>query len=327
MTQGRTIRMFLVDGSPGGIITAEIMNWTGHVLCAPRSRLPDLIKRDETKRTGIYFLSGIDPETGSKTQVYIGESDNVGKRLAQHNKAESAGGRDFWDKVCLVSSKDQNLTKTHVRFLESRLISICSETGRASLMNGTAPDYGYLPEADRADMEYFIDQIRIVLPVVGFDFLREHSRITRRPVGQPDGSAVEPSPGRIDVSPVPSDPPTFEIVSDRHDLAASAQEIDGEFIVLAGSTARLEWVGDQKWNPQLRRLHDQLKEDGIMQDRDGVAVFVRDYAFSSPSAAAAIVYGRSANGRTSWRLKDTKRTYADFQESLVEDASGVEQED
>ena len=74
MTQGRTIRMFLVDGSPGGIITAEIMNWTGHVLCAPRSRLPDLIKRDETKRTGIYFLSGIDPETGNyydDTRRYI----------------------------------------------------------------------------------------------------------------------------------------------------------------------------------------------------------------------------------------------------------------
>lgn len=153
MSQGRTIRMFLVDGSPSGIITAEIMNWTGHVLCAPRSRLPDLIKRDETKRTEICFLSGLDPETGSKTQVYIGESDNVGKRLAQHNKAESAGGRDFWDKVCLVSSKDQDLTKAHVRYLESRLISICSEAGRASLVNGTAPDYRYLPEADLADMD------------------------------------------------------------------------------------------------------------------------------------------------------------------------------
>jgi len=319
--------MFLVDGSPGGIITAEIMNWTGHVLCAPRSRLPDLIKRDETKRTGIYFLSGLDPETGSKTQVYIGESDNVGKRLAQHNKAESAGGRDFWDKVCLVSSKDQNLTKAHVRYLESRLITICSKTGRASLMNGTAPDYGFLPEADVADMEYFIDQIRIVLPVVGFDFLREHARISRPSVERPDDNLVAPAPGRAEVSPDPPGSPIFEIVSDRHDLAASAQEIDGEFIVLAGSTARLKWIGDRKHNTHYWRLHDQLREDGVLRAHGEVAVFDRDFAFSSPSAAAAVIYGRSANGRTSWRLKDTKRTYAEFQESLVEDAGGSERDD
>ena len=116
--------------------------------CALRSTLtlPDLIKRDETKRTGIYFLSGIDPETGSKTQVISEKSDNVARRFAQHNKAELAGGRDFSGKVCLVSSKDRNLTKTHVRFLEGRLISICSGTGRASLMNRNGSRTGYLPE-------------------------------------------------------------------------------------------------------------------------------------------------------------------------------------
>lgn len=327
MIQGRTIRLFLVDGSPGGIITAEIMNWTGHVLCAPRSRLPDLIKRDETKRTGIYFLSGLDPDTGSRTQVYVGESDNVGKRLAQHNKAESAGGRDFWDKVCLVSSKDQNLTKAHVRYLESRLISICSEAGRATIINGTAPDYGYLPEADLADMEYFIDQIRIVLPVVGFDFLREHARISRDRLGRSASSEVDAFPGESDVTSVKPDPPTFQIVSDRHELVAFAQEVDGEFIILAGSTARLSWVGDRKHNTHYWRLHDQLREAGVLREQGSVAVFERDYAFSSPSAAAAVVYGRSANGRTSWKVKDTNQTYADFQESLVADASGGLPED
>ncbi len=114
LLKGRSIRLFLVDGTPSGIITAEIMNWTGHVMTAPRTRLPDLIKRSEIARTGVYFLTGVNPEEPTQTFVYVGESDNVAKRLVSHNKDET---KEFWDKVCVVTSKDQNLTKAHARYL------------------------------------------------------------------------------------------------------------------------------------------------------------------------------------------------------------------
>lgn len=39
MNPGRSIRLFLVDGTPNGLLTAEIMNWTGHVLTSPCSKL------------------------------------------------------------------------------------------------------------------------------------------------------------------------------------------------------------------------------------------------------------------------------------------------
>src|SRR5690348_1716805 len=103
MIRGRSIRLFLVDGTPSGIIAAEIMNWTGHVLSAPRALLPDLLKRPEITRTGIYFLTGPHPDTPSKTLAYIGESDNVGKRLVQHNRDED---KDYWDQARIVTSKD-----------------------------------------------------------------------------------------------------------------------------------------------------------------------------------------------------------------------------
>lgn len=51
--KGKTIRIYLVDGEPTGILTAEIINWTGKVLVAPRSQLADLAKRPEVKRTGV----------------------------------------------------------------------------------------------------------------------------------------------------------------------------------------------------------------------------------------------------------------------------------
>lgn len=305
MSQGRSIRLFLVDGTSNGLLTAEIMNWTGHVLTGPRSKLAELVQRAECGRTGVYFLVGPDPENSLRSKVYIGESDDVAKRLKQHNRPEAsegtAGGKDFWEKVCLVTSKDQNLTKTHVKYLESLLIGIANNVGRCELINGTAHDYGSLPESDRADMAFFLEQIRTVLPVLGFDFLRELSK---------PSAAVSASP-----STQVSHSPRFNLEVPRYSISAQGQEIDGEFFVLKGSKARVEWVGTERG---YQGLFKQLVGEGVMvaQGSDNL-VFSDDYAFSSPSAAAAVVCGRSANGRTSWVVEGTGQTYATWQDQQL----------
>lgn len=173
--KGKTIRIFLTDGTATGILTAEIMNWTGKVLVAPRADLGLLGKREEARRTGVYFLVGPDPEQAGKDRLYIGEGDNVIHRLSHHAKDEA---KDFWSKAVLVISKDANLTKAHVRYLESRLIRTAQSVGRASLTNGTAPPLPSLPESDQADMEYFLDQVQMVLPVLGFPYLQSKPRVT-----------------------------------------------------------------------------------------------------------------------------------------------------
>ncbi|MEA9988162.1 GIY-YIG nuclease family protein [Pseudomonas sp. RTS1] len=305
MSQGRSIRLFLVDGTPNGLLTAEIMNWTGHVLTGPRSKLAELVQRPECVRTGVYFLVGPDPDNNLRSKVYIGESDDVAKRLKQHNRPEasegSAGGKDFWEKVCLVTSKDQNLTKTHVKYLESLLIGIANTVGRCELINGTAHDYGSLPESDRADMAFFLEQIRTVLPVLGFDFLRELTK---------PSTAVSASPA----TPV-SHSPRFNLEVPRYGISAQGQEIDGEFFVLKGSKARAEWVGTERG---YQGLFKQLVGEGVMVAQGGNnLVFSDDYAFSSPSAAAAVVCGRSANGRTSWLVEGTGQTYAAWQDQQL----------
>src|SRR3546814_2580330 len=136
------------------------MNWTGHVLSGPRTKLSELVQRPECGRTGVYFLVGTDPENSLRPLVYIGESDDVATRLKQHNRAEGSGGKDFWEKVCLVTSKDQNLTKSHIKYLESLLIISAQRVARCKLVNGTAQDYVNLPESDRADLAFFMAQIR-----------------------------------------------------------------------------------------------------------------------------------------------------------------------
>lgn len=312
MTQGRSIRLFLVDGSPNGLLTAEIMNWTGHTLTGPRTRLSELVKRPECGRTGIYFLVGPDPDNTARPLVYIGESDDVAKRLKQHNQPElpnGKGGKDFWERVCLITSKDQNLTKAHVKYLESQLIALAKASGRCGLVNGTAHNYTMLPEADQADMAFFVEQIRTILPVLGFDFLREpaaHPNLEASTYDQPNTS------------------PPFELTLPKYGIKAQAQEISGDFIVLAGSAAREKWVGTDSG---YKGLFNQLVEDGVLQP--GAAnnrVFSKDHSFSSPSAAAAVISGRSANGRTSWTLAKTGETYGSWQARLVGDDTDEQDE-
>ena len=302
MSLGRSLRLFLVDGTPNGLLTAEIMNWTGHVLTGPRSKLAELVQRPECSRTGVYFLVGPDPENSLRSLVYIGESDDVAKRLKQHNQPEEKGGKDFWERVCLVTSKDQNLTKAHVKHLESLLISIAGSLGNCVLVNGTAHEYGKgLPESDLADMAFFLEQIRTVLPVLGLDFLRERispSAATSVPAGQVQRS------------------PRFVYKVPKETAVAHAQEVDGEFFVLKGSQARGQWVGTQGGYEQ---LFQQMIADGVLVEssQPGLREFAVDYGFSSPSAAAAMVSGRSANGRTSWQVASSGISYAEWQNQQV----------
>lgn len=301
MSQGRSLRLFLVDGTPNGLLTAEIMNWTGHVLTGPRSKLAELVQRPECARTGVYFLIGPDPDNNLRSRVYIGESDDVAKRLKSHNRPEEAGGKDFWERVCLVTSKDQNLTKAHVKYLESLLIGIAGNLGRCELVNGTAHEYISLPESDRADMAFFLEQIRTVLPVLGFDFLRELTK--------PSTPATASTEAPITRS------PHFTLEVPRYGISAQGQEVDGEFFVLKGSKARAEWVGTERG---YQGLFKQLVDEGVLV-ADGAKhlVFSDDYAFSSPSAAAAVVCGRAANGRTSWLLVGSGQTYAAWQDQQL----------
>lgn len=110
------------------------------------------------------------------------------------------------------------------------------------------------------------------------------------------------------------DGPLFELASAKHQLHARGRQIDGQFLVYAGSTARANWFGA---DGGYQALHQDLIDSGALDAAEGeIRKFVRDVYFSSPSAAAAVVWGRSANGRTSWLVKDTGQTWAEWKLSV-----------
>ena len=291
---GRSIRLFLADGTPQGLIIAEIMNWTGQALSAPRARVADLLRRTEAARTGVYVLMGPDPDRPAGAKAYVGEADNVAARLRRHVQAEE---KDFFDRLVIIVAKDDNLTKAHARFLESQLIRVTKEAGSVALTNDTQPDFQILPEADRADMEFFLAQVRLVLPVLGFDLFR-------RPLNQ---AAHDVTAGGAAF--------TFSTAG----ATATARESDDGFVVLAGSTARRHGTGT--FPAGYRALRDQLIQEGRLVDGPSPELFrfVLDAAFASPSAAAAVVAARSASGPREWKLQGTGQAYRDWRAERLGD--------
>jgi hypothetical protein len=305
---GKQVRLFLVDGSAGGLVTAEIMNWTGHVLAAPRSELAALLRREEVRRTGVYLLVGDEPDAPGGVGVYIGEGDDIATRLRQHARDSDSGGKDFWDRAIILTSKDANLTKAHARYLEARLIGVAQSSKRASVHNGTAPPLINLPEADVSDMEYYLSQAMLILPVLGISVFRSTQAVSLSPDGEVANAAEN----------VPLTSPTFALDIPRYGIEAWAREIDGEFTVLAGSTARSSWIGTDR-HPGYQSEHNRLLADGTLEATDGpTAVFTRDVVFASPSAAAAVVSGRSANGRTAWVERQMGVSFGQWQLRGVE---------
>lgn len=140
----------------------------------------------------------------------------------------------------------------------------------------------------------------MMLPVLGLDFLREQRKpkeTTGQPVAEPETS------------------PLFSMEIAKHGIRAQAQEVDGEFYVLAGCRARDQWTSSYA---SYQALHQQLTEDGVLVANEaGSVTFTKDQAFSSPSAAAAVVSGRPANGRTTWKIDDDGLTYGEWQSEQV----------
>ncbi|SNS29291.1 protein of unknown function [Granulicella rosea] len=305
MSNGRTIKLFLVDGTPLGLVTAEIPNWTGHILSAPRTRLSEALSRDEAGRTGIYFLVG---EEAGRLKVYVGEGDCISVRIKAHAKDED---KEFWERVCLVTSKDFNLTKAHVRYLESRLVEITAANSRADVINATQPIGGSLPESDRADMEFFVAQLQMILPTLGLNFLSPKPAL-------PDVSPVSPMmiPSELPVSPAAATAGAVELFLSHAStgVQARAVDVDGELTVLKGSLGTTQQNAQNSYGG----LREQLILAGKLQIIGGDKTeFIEDVVFPSASAAAAVINNRNSAGPREWKLRNGL-TLREWRDSLID---------
>lgn len=273
MKFGKTIKIFLIDGEPNGRMSCELSNWSGKAYKIPRIKIKDCSDRNDLTSTGVYLLFGKDEE--GKDLVYIGEAENILKRLNQH-----LSQKDFWNETISIISKDENLNKAHVKYLENRLHTIALNAKRYKVENSIIPTQSSISESDRAEMEEFIENIKMLVNTLGHKVFDEKREIKKKQI--------------ID---------RFYIKSARGADATGELTSDG-FVVYKGSKATNSITASMGFN--LINFRKKLMDNGIFTDKIDFLEFSEDYLFSSPSTAAAIVMGRNANGLLEWKLENGK---------------------
>lgn len=282
-----SLRIFVADGDPDGLRIVEKSNWIGKALVFPRALLPQVKARPELAQTGVYLLLGPRPD-GEGEMLYVGEGDPIRPRLESHYAQ-----KDFWTRaIGFTTATAGQLNKAHVQFLEARLIALARAAKRVPLDNANQPAEPSLSEVDRADMEVFLAHMLGMLPVLGVH-------------------AFEQAPAVA--LPVPT-APTLLYCRGKGVEAAGYESTQG-FVVRKGSQAVVEVVESMaQYAANSLAMRQELIGVGVLALSSGVYVMTQDYTFNSPSRAACVLLGRSANGRIEW--KDTQgRTLKELQEA------------
>jgi hypothetical protein len=266
-----TITQYLIQGDPDGLVASYISNWTGQCLKFPRNLLNIARARDEFKRPGIYFLIGQDEKEINAWKVYVGESEGLDIRLSEHDRDLK---KEFWEQAIVFSSKDENLTKGHVRYLEFRLMEELKSQTRVKLenINVTRPK---LPEASMAEMETYLDFLKLLMPVLGFPFFEKTK------------------PGELGVR-------LQSLFLDSSGYKAEGYLSPKGLVVKASSS--ISKTQTQAISGNYGLLRSSLEEQGVVSLAQGI--FLTDYEFTSPSAAAAVILGNNVNGRDAWKTKE-----------------------
>lgn len=272
MNHGKQLRLFLPDGTPTGPRYYELVNWTGHALQIPLNRIKDLVSGSwpEFQRPGVYLVRGQSEE--GHPRLYIGESEDVAFRVQAHPSGLSFEISD----ILLFASKDDNLSKSHVLWLEIQLIQRAMKAKRISLTNTKQPPIKSLSRAEEATMMEFIENLELVAQTAGFGYFTEV--ITKSAAKRAILSFKMPQVG----------------------LHASATRTDEGFLVLAGSDASATVTPALSKGYASQR--DELIEKGVLVPAEGGKLtFTADCPFASPSAAAAIIAGGPRSGPENWK--------------------------
>ncbi len=268
MTRPYSIKIFLPTGDPDGIRTIEKSNWSGSGIVIPRVLFAEAKSRKEITRTGVYVLVG-PPEESGLPRIYVGEGDPIKPRLEQH-----VSKKDFWTTCIAFTSKDENLNKAHVQYIESKLVSMASTSKRSVLENGNAPALPSLSEADAADAEGFLTEMLLCFPILGLSVFNAAPHV--RPGAQ-------------------------HLFLSAKGVSAEGMDTQDGFVVFSNSTAAQHTV--PSCHGYLVELRNALIANGVLQSNGSGYTFTQDYVFASPSTAAGVVQGRSANGRVDWKTK------------------------
>lgn len=281
------ITILLIDGKEYGPKVGKIGGWSGKAIYSPLSTLSETLKRGEFDHAGIYFLKSFSETEIYDERIYVGETENLRRRLKQHIADDT---KEFEE--CAVFVSPGLLTKAHIKYLESQLVEEARQAKRAEIANSNEPTKSYLPEEEIYVMAEFFDKMKLILPLFGFSFLKPSATSQRK--------TAKPVDTRDEI--------VFHLSSSG--IKASMRKTEDGFVVLGGSQARKDLVG--AISPGWAKRRNRLIEEGIWEDKGSYYESQVDVIFNSPSAASSIIVGRPSAGTLMWK-DENKKTYKEYE--------------
>ena len=273
MAYGKSIELFLVNGTADSLITAELSNWNGKAIKIPRIEVVSC-NRDDITQAGVYFL--FCKEDDGADSVYIGEAENVKERLVQHLRDyQSEKEKYYWSTAVIFVGRDLN--KALIRYLENRFVEIARSSKRYLVLTKNTYRNTVMKESQIAVMEEFVDIVKVLINALGYKVL------------EPFAQAESPSANADD-----------EVLFLSTGSASASGKVTTEgFVVFEGASVN-EKTSTKSLSAGMQKLRQKIFESGKVKE----FTTTEDILFSSSSAAADFVLGYSVSGPQTWKTKD-----------------------
>ncbi len=285
---GRVVKIFITGQDPRSLRTVELDNWTGVAITGQPEFFKKALEAEVLSRSCVYLLirSGADDDL---PEIYVGESDDFSQRYTNGKFPIE------FDTFMIFTSKDDNLTRAHVKWLELKLWSILKgNSGKVLVANANTPTGSNLPRADIATMLTYLGNMIYVLEALGFDLFSVQERTSISPARAADKPHSEANQVSTQLY--------ATALPGRSDVRAFLRYSEGSYVLSAGS--KVNPRATESLPSNVKKLRDQLLPEGSLVEGDGYLELLRDISFSKPSPASALVKGRSSTGHKDWMRED-----------------------
>ncbi len=272
-----------MDASPSGRISSELSNWTGKAYKIPRNKISDCKNISEIHdegSVGVYILMGNGDV--NRKQAYIGETENIYKRLNEHVRK-----KEFWNEAIVIISKDENLNKAHIKYLEHRMIEEAKFVDRYDLTNSDFPKKPSISKPDQDEMEEFFIHLKLLVSTFGYKIF---------------DSIIEAIPDKE----TNTDNDTSDIFYLEDTKGAYAEGVISNEGFVVFENAKFVKESTPTIPTNSKSIREQLITDKILQLKNGFYILNKKHLFSSSSSAASAIKGNSSSGPREWKLKNGK---------------------
>ena len=274
MKRGRSISLFLLDGSVTGVIKYTLPNWTGVVYKIPRTALGSCKEREHLQQSGVYFLFGKSEESNENV-VYVGQAgrrkngNGLLGRILEHTRNPE---KDYWTEAVAITTTNDSFGPTEISYLENQFTKLATEAKRYIVKNGNDPNPGNITEEKESELEEFIEYSKIVMGILGHKVF-------------------------VPIDEITEDTPKKDIVKlflkERGADATGFLTSDGIIVCKGSKIKGIPTPSCQDWIKKLRKQNN----DYITSD----FVLTKDLVFASPSAASGFCVFGASNGRVAWK--------------------------